>query len=543
MVSALSFLALVSACGGGGDGNPAPPALALPSERVSADGQVPAACTVGSAAGTVYANAEVEPFVAVNPNDVNHLVGVWQQDRWSNGGARALASAVSFDGGRVWSRLLLPMSRCAGAAMGGTGDWERASDPWVDIGSDGVVHVMGLAFSGSALQSGSRNAMLASRSTDGGRTFSAPIALIDDGAIAFNDKNTLTVDATDPRFVYATWDRLTSNGQGPAMLARSTDAGLSWEAARVIYDVVPVGVGGSGQTIGNRIVVITDGPDRGTLLNVFVQIEVANGQAAASVRVLRSLDQGQNWSAPIVIAAHQAVGARDPSTGAAIRDGAILPVVATGAGGAVWVAWQDARFSNGQRDAIALSRSIDGGRTWSNPVAVNKHASVPAFTPALHVRSDGTLGITHFDLRADTADLRTLLASAWLLTTADGVSFNETAVWGPFDLTQAPNARGLFLGDYQGLVSQGASFLPFLVMSGTQAENRTDVYALKVDPLVSQSAASAVAHKARQEVALATTESDATAARAHRHAAIVRAMERRVPGWSRLVGARPTPPE
>src|SRR5436190_1085794 len=55
-----------------------------------------AACTAGGP-GTVYPNAEVEPRVAVNPTDPGNIVGVYQQDRWSDGGARGLVTAVSHD--------------------------------------------------------------------------------------------------------------------------------------------------------------------------------------------------------------------------------------------------------------------------------------------------------------------------------------------------------------------------------------------------------------------------------------------------------------
>ena len=44
--------------------------------------------------GTLYANAEVEPFVAVNPANAANLIGVWQQDRWSNGGAKGLLARL-----------------------------------------------------------------------------------------------------------------------------------------------------------------------------------------------------------------------------------------------------------------------------------------------------------------------------------------------------------------------------------------------------------------------------------------------------------------
>jgi hypothetical protein len=42
---------------------------------------------------------EVEPWVAVNPGNSSHLVGVYQQDRWSDGEVHRLMTAVSRDGG------------------------------------------------------------------------------------------------------------------------------------------------------------------------------------------------------------------------------------------------------------------------------------------------------------------------------------------------------------------------------------------------------------------------------------------------------------
>ena len=131
---------------------------------------------------------------------------------------------------------------------------------------------MALALSGSALQAGSSNAMLASRSTDGGASWSAPQALVRDGATLFNDKNTLTVDTVDPSFVYAVWDRLDAAGNGPTLLARSVNAGISWEPVREICRP-PAPAAGSAQTIGNRVLVVAAGAQRGTLVNVFTQIE------------------------------------------------------------------------------------------------------------------------------------------------------------------------------------------------------------------------------------------------------------------------------
>ncbi|HWJ54529.1 MAG TPA: hypothetical protein VNT24_14230, partial [Propionibacteriaceae bacterium] len=70
-------------------------------------------CSTPKVGGVNYLNAEVEPYVAVNPADPSNLIGVWQQDRWSNGGARGLMAGYSTDGGKSWNRTTLPFDRCA----------------------------------------------------------------------------------------------------------------------------------------------------------------------------------------------------------------------------------------------------------------------------------------------------------------------------------------------------------------------------------------------------------------------------------------------
>ena len=68
--------------------------------------------------------------------------------------------------------------------------------------------------------------VLVSRSGDGGMTWGSPLTLIRDGEQFFNDKESITADRTDPRFVYAVWDRLAAAGGGPAYFARSADGGV-----------------------------------------------------------------------------------------------------------------------------------------------------------------------------------------------------------------------------------------------------------------------------------------------------------------------------
>ena len=217
--------------------------------RVTGPTPFSANCLAVPAGATTYTNAEVEPHLAINPSNPNHLVAAWQQDRLSDGGARGLVTAVSVDGGTTWSRpQASPFTQCAGNS------YARASDPWVAV-SDSAVLQIGIAFSGSASTAGARSTVLVSRSGDGGTTWAPAIPLVDDdGSRYFHDKESLTIDSTDPRYVYALWDRVDPSDSGPTLLARSTDGGVSWSPAVSIYDP---GIGR--QTIGNVAVTTPDG--------------------------------------------------------------------------------------------------------------------------------------------------------------------------------------------------------------------------------------------------------------------------------------------
>jgi hypothetical protein len=443
---------------------------------VTLSGASPFAAGCGGGSGTVYVNSEVEPSLAANPANPNHLLAMWQQDRWSNGSARGLVSAVSFDGGLTWSSRPMAFSSCGGGTPANGGAFERATDPWVSISSDGTAWAMSLSTTGASFTAGSSNAMLVSRSADGGRTWGPSVPVITDTAPYFNDKNAITADPFDSRYVYAVWDRLEGETSGPAMFARTTDGGATWEPASAIFDP-----GSTSQTIGNLVVV----PAAGVLVNVALRIDPPGTAAATTLIAMRSTDRGQTWSAPVRIAEFLGIGARDPETGATIRDGAIIPQAAAGPGGVLHVVWQDARFSSGARDGIAYSSSSDGGLTWSVPVRVNPNPAVAAFTPAVHVLADGTIGIAYFDLRDNTADPATLPAGYFLARSGDGgLTWSEARLAGPFDLATAPNANGLFLGDYMGLAGGAGAFMSLFVRTTGDPANRNDVYFTRTRPPV-----------------------------------------------------------
>ncbi len=465
-----------------------------PGTLVKASGTSPflgcTADTIGSQSGTVFLNSEVEPWIDVNRTNTSNVVGIFQQDRWSNGGARGLVASVSFTGGASFTLVPIPkVTVCSGGTAANGGNYQRATDPWVTFGPNGHLYQLSLSFNDvnpPFTTEDFDHALLASKSTDGGLTWSDPVVVKRDTApTVFNDKQSITADPTNASLVYAVWDRLvfpagerasvvasfnTSAFRGPAWLARSTNGGTSWEPAHQIYDP-----GQNDQTIGNQIVV----QPNGTLVDIFTEFNNENkGKLrGATVRVLRSTDKGVSWSGPFLVDRLGTIGISDPETGAPVRAGDIIPDIAVNrTNGRLYAVWQDARFSGNANDSIAFSQSLDGGLTWSAPIKVNQTPTdIPsgnqqAFTASVEVANDGTIGVTYYDLRNNTTDPGTLPTDYFAVhchpTTptacTSGVNWgNEDRLTDtPFDMLDAPFAGGFFTGDYEGLAATG-DFLTF----------------------------------------------------------------------------------
>jgi len=392
------------------------------------------------------------------------------------------------------------ISDCSG------GIYDRSTDPWLSFSPDGTLYQLALSFNdlvppfNEGAGGDFDHALLASKSTDGGFTWSAPIQVIRDlDANVFNDKQSITADPNDSDVVYGVWDRLmfpaserasviasfnTSAFRGPAWFARSTNGGTSWEPAREIFDP-----GLESQTIGNQIVVLPDNAAfDGQLIDVFDLIKITRGASRTgaffNVALIRSEDQGATWGPqarsgkikPIIVDVLRTIGVNDPESGDPVRTGDIIPDVAVAPNGDLYTVWQDARPNSLQADAIVLSKSTDGGLTWSPFAKVNKTPTniavenQQAFTPSVHVAADGTVAVTYYDFRFNDSgtDLNT---DYWIVHChpAATVSCTAAADWSneirvteaSFDMRQAPFAGGFFTGDYEGLASAGNDFTPF----------------------------------------------------------------------------------
>jgi hypothetical protein len=475
-----------------------------------------------SAYGSIlFPNTSIEPWVVIDPTDSKRLLTANHQDRWNDGGARGLVGNVSKDGGGTWAQTIPGgVTECTGGSFG------RASDPWLTFTPDGTAFFFSLVLDPAQPLTpfGARNSgLLVSRSMDGGETWGAPTTLLNNkSSHVLNDKTSITADPTAQGHVYAVWDQLSvfpgtvSDAQsdellagndgveiarqlagltasaggapsfkfsftGPSFLSMTADNGNNWSTAVPIFQP-----GTNAQTIDNIVVVE---PSSGDLLDFFTVINFTNSPTGLSIDYIRSTDKGATWSAPPATqpADIHVVGVVTPDSGGPIRDASILYSIAVDpTSGAIYLVWQDDRFSDGTCttptgsipvDGIVFSQSTDGGLTWSTPVQINQTPPNPthrcreqAFIPAVVAAGDGTIVVTYYDFRndTDTGGVEGTDYFAVFCKPATPTTCSNAAKWGSevrltdntFNILDAPIARGHFLGDYMGLAASGQTVYP-----------------------------------------------------------------------------------
>jgi hypothetical protein len=363
-------------------------------------------------------DTQTEPDIAMDPNDPNNVVAVVQQGRFpSGGGAAGISFSASLDGGRHWRDGTLP-----GLTLGAGGEFDRATDPAVAFGPDGSVYANTLPFDTSDC----RNGIAVNRSDDGGLTWNQPVLVQDDPSCSvFNDKNWIAVDtyAASPHLgrIYVAWFR-----SGPIVLRYSDDRGATWSSLRT--------VAGSGN---GAIPMVQPNGD----LTVVYQ--------TGSIISRTSHDGGNTFDAAVNINSFQ--GSEPPD----MRTGALPTAAVDPATGVLYAGWQDTRFRMRGLNDIVLSRSTDGGQTWSSLVRVNPDpvtSKLDHFTPDV-AASNGFVHVT-YRTRNNAGGPSNLVDERYIVSEDGGLTFGGELVLGPpADLDFAAESNGAFLGDYMGVAA------------------------------------------------------------------------------------------
>lgn len=423
------------------------------------------ACLSGAAHSGIR---EYEPHAAANPANPDQIVATWIGITDSTS---QIMVATSRDGGATWTApTVLPVTACAGGDPGAT----RAGDPWAAFGPDGRAYVgaMGLGVSGGEL---SHISLLVSSSLDTGRTWTTSRIAAPSEMPTFNyDNLELTADPTRPGSVYLATTQYQSavpgkvaasddpvGFAGPAAFTRSSDGGQTWTKIRAATPLI------GGGRISAPLVLVDQRTGR---LHMVYFRERAD---TALIGLVSSTDQGDTWSAETVVAPFVRLtndrsttikfgGKFGITTAQDILQGAVDPE-----SGRIFVAFADARHTQGRFLSVSLTSSADGA-TWTEPMEVNPTMAAHAWLPTVAIDSAGRLGVSYLDVRTWSAD-----------TTAEAIPTTHTLGVYPLSPDGTPGARTDFhldtfnllgprrgrggTGDYQGLVGRRNGFASIYV--------------------------------------------------------------------------------
>jgi hypothetical protein len=394
---------------------------------------------------TIWHGSAVEPSLAVNPQNPDNIVAVWQQDRISDSGALLCGIAYTYDGGKTWNRTTVPaVASLTQLCQGGYID--RTSDVWLSFSQDGKeLYLTLLPFNITQnLNTLDQQGVAVNVSLDGGRTwnghqwlgttqdaFNAPGSIL----FAFDDKPSVTADPNIVNNAYEVRERFVTvfSNHSLTLFNRTTDAGLTWSDVRTIYDsqldtsTLPLV---ANSTFNNIIVVLPNNimpcDARGNLLNFMQRIleDPDTGDLYSDIAFIRSTDQGLTWDtqATVVLPAvksepngtpevftggftYDNQGNKVSGVGTLMRTGdeGVFGVTVNPSNGYIYLTFQSTMFRSDFLSEIGIVISRDGGLSWTDPVLINRtpqNAPNPqAFTTAVAATENGDVAILYSDFR------------------------------------------------------------------------------------------------------------------------------------------------
>jgi hypothetical protein len=381
-----------------------------------------------------YTNTTSNHKTEVEPDTFafgNTIVSAFQVGRFFDGGASNIGFATSTNAGETWTKGFLPSSTVFATPPG---IYPRASD--ASVAYDAKHKVWLISWLGLLSPSGPVD-VLVSRSTDGGLTWGAPVAVNATGN--FNDKNWTVCDdtASSPFYgnCYTEFDNFSSLNR--FQMSTSTDGGATWGAAKTTPDRTCV-IGGQPVVQPNGTVVVPiDNCFEDTLLSI------------------RSTDGGNTWKKPVLVA--QVLNDGHPGN---IRS-PDLPSAEIDGSGRVYVVWTDCRFEsacNAGTNDLVLSSSADGVN-WTLPKRIPANpvgSSVDTLIPGLAVDrstsgSSAHLGLVYYYFPNLNCSISTCqLKVGFISSTNGGASWSAAEqLAGPMVMTWIPlTTQGFMVADY-----------------------------------------------------------------------------------------------
>jgi hypothetical protein len=361
-----------------------------------------------------------ETVIDVNPLDPLNLVAGANDYRT---GAVKGGFSSSLDGGATWVDGVLPESTY----------WFQG-DPIVSFCADGSVVYYLLSFNGAPAPHGH----FLYRSTDGGRTWPEKrTALNRPGTWPYADKPWMACDRTPSIYanrVYASWTEMLFDAA--IFLQWSADFGATWSG--------PMRISEAGDETGS---VIAIGPEG----EVYVSW---SSQGRSRIAFDRSTDGGATFGPDILVALDDPID-WDPVFKRNSYPTMDVDRTSGPNRGNIYIAWADDRY--GEPDVL-LSRSTDGGDTWSEPLRVNDDAlgnGADQWFPWLVVDPEGRVIVTFHDRRRNPGDRP---YEFWGAVSRDGGQTFDTNFL-VSDVASNGSLNG-FIGDYSGITATSGYLYP-----------------------------------------------------------------------------------
>jgi hypothetical protein len=236
----------------------------------------------------------------------------------------------------------------------------------------------------------------------------------------FNDKPSLRVDdwpdSPHEGNVYISWTLFPGGGNDEILFARSTDHGATFSKPIKVSKRIAVGQGSD----------IAVAPD-GTVYVFWRQFDIFVPRIDSAIIFVKSTDGGRTFSDPRVarpiipydLSDRYLSGgfARDCGDGPfecashyVFHRTFSAPNAVVDASGAVYVTWEQVipaadngdTFRPDGKSHVVVSKSTNGGATWSTPVPIDPQAAGHQWWPNLEFdRSTGTIVAIYYDSRSD----------------------------------------------------------------------------------------------------------------------------------------------
>jgi hypothetical protein len=378
---------------------------------------------------------------------------------------------------------------------GDYGEEYLTSDVWTDFDDEGNAYAMVLDSPGFPSGNGwgmsfHRWESVSRRDVRQHRTWSNRIPINaypagDAQASTLDDKNTMAVNNAGPDrdgktgIIVACWGQnydLIASARQQEVCERSTDGGRSWPddpqpispAQDPILPFGPFVIG---------VHVIASNTDPNTFYAVWLDTLTGflDGSGLSPFWFTKTTDGARTWEPARIITRIQQVPNVFPRQG--FRN-LSLPIMAASRHDDLYVTYADynpapdpSTDEDGMQADIKLLKSGDGGDTWAEPTKVNQdNTNADQFQPYVRVTERGQVNVSYFDRRLDRPEPPNHPGNYFIDTflsrsNDEGSTFTDTRVshdsWDPA-INPPISPSGQFIGDYQGLVADDCSAIPFV---------------------------------------------------------------------------------